>query len=363
VQTKCPEYKALLLLKTTHLIYLKYVLTFLSLFLLFSCSSKENYEIEEEEEDEPEVVMNCANTNINISEEDNIIIQHATNPVVWEGTYNETTVKISFTIPIGTESETSTFIFNKVDGCLNIKRAFKFYDGNQVDVSAITEMVVSEFYTKEWEIDKKFTGNVIYTDPHDKQVHSRKFWTTFTEADLEIENTTYALFNDCFGPKLPIDLDINTDGIVDYKIISERVRDVGNTPQFNQYTIKLISTNQNENHILSPIKNQAPYSVIFEPPFTSENKRQYFNGVKNALNVFYEFDAPYQGYNYFLNNDLTYKNFFENDKDDYYIIRMGLGNEEYFGWIKFTFNSSDCSIGVLDTYLNGEASEHISVSS
>lgn len=194
-------------------------------------------------------------------------------------------------------------------------------------------------------------------------MHSKKFCTTFTEADLEIENTNYALFNDCFRTKVPIDLDINTDGIVDYKIISERVRNVGNTPQFNQYTIKLISTNENKNHILSPIKNQPPYSVIFKPPFASENKRQYFNGAKNALDVFYEFDRPSLGSNYFLNNNLTYKNFFENDKNDDYIIRMGLENENYLGWMKFTFNSSDCSIRVLDTYLNAKASEHISVSS
>jgi hypothetical protein len=331
----------------------------LSSFLLFSCSSKSVIEIIDEEE-EPEVI-NCSNTDISISEEDNIVIQHATNPVVWEGAYNESTVKISYTKPIGSESETFTFIFDKVESCLKPKRAFKFYDGKEVDISAVTEMSVSEFYTKEWEIDKKFAGNIIYKDPHDKLTYSEKFWVEFTEENFEMENTNYTFFNDCFGNKLPIDLDINTDGIVDFKIISERVRDIGNTPRFNHYTIKLISTNEDENEILSPRKTQGPYSVIFEPPFTSENTRQYFNEVKNALDVFYEFDAPYQGHNYFLNNNLTYKNFFENDKDDYYLIKMGLDNKAYYGWIKFTFNSAECNIEVLDTFLNTNADEHISI--
>ncbi|TXD52986.1 MULTISPECIES: hypothetical protein [unclassified Polaribacter] len=340
------------------MIHLRYLLFFLSLLLLFTCSSKTGTEIIEEE---PDVLINCTNTDVRITKEDAIVIQHATKPVIWEGTYNETTVKISFTKPIGSESETFTFIFDKVDSCLKIKRAFKFYDGNQVDVSAITEINVLEFYTKEWEVDEKFTGYVIYKDPHDKRVYSRKFWVTFTEENLEIENTNYLLFDTCFGAQLPINLDINSDGIIDFKIIPETVRDIGNTPKFKQYTIKLISTNEDENEILSPRKNQGPYSVLFEPPFTSKNTRQYFNDVKNALDVFYEFDAPYQNFNYFLNNNLTYKDYLENEKDDYYIIKMGLDNKEYYGWIHFTFSVANCTAEVLDTYLNTIADEPISV--
>ena len=142
-----------------------------------------------EDQEEPEV-NNCSNTNIGITEQDNVVIQHATNPVFWQGTYNETVVKIKYTQPVGNdgETETFTFIFNKLDGCLKIKRAFKFYDGKQVDVSAITAINVSEFYTGEWILDKKFTGNLIFTDPHDKKVYSRKFWLEFTAQNLEIEN-------------------------------------------------------------------------------------------------------------------------------------------------------------------------------
>jgi len=336
---------------------LRNLLLVLLAYLFFSCSSI----TAPEEEENPDGLVNCSNIEINISAGDNIVIPHATNPVIWEGTYNENSVKISYTKPIDTESETFTFVFEKAGNCLKIERAFKFYDGKQVDVSAITAINVSEFYTKEWETDKKLTGLLIYTDPHDKQEYTHKFWLEFTEENYATENTNYALFEDCLSSKLPIDIDVNKDGFVDYKMIAEKVRDVGNIPQFNRYVMKLISTNENENQILSPRRNQGPYTVLFEPPFTSENTRQYFNEVKNALDIFYEFDAPYQSFNYFLNNRLTYKEFLANEKEDYYLIKMGLDAEEYYGWIQFKFNSETCTVEIIDTYLNPNADEHISV--
>ena len=144
--------------------------------------------MEEIEEEEVEVTINCSNTDISITAEDNIVVNHATNPVLWEGTYTDDTVKIHYTIPAGVDGETETFVFvfNKIDSCLKIERGFKFYNGNEDDISALTEMNVTEFYTKEWETDKKFTGNVVYTDPHDKQFYSRKFWIEFTENNKEI---------------------------------------------------------------------------------------------------------------------------------------------------------------------------------
>ena len=66
-------------------------------------------------------------------------------------------------------------IFNKVNECLKIDRAYKYYDGKLVDVSAVTEMQVSEFYIKDWEINSLFSGLLVYVDPHDKNTYSRKF--------------------------------------------------------------------------------------------------------------------------------------------------------------------------------------------
>lgn len=333
---------------------------FILFFIFLSCSSQGVKNLGNPDTTQ---TINCSNTNISVSKQDNIVIQHATNPVLWKGTYTKNTVKISFTKTTGNDGETITFkfVFQKENNCLKIIRAFKFYNGSKVDVSAITEMDVSEFYTKEWILDKKFSGLITYIDPHDKKVYTRKFWIEFTAQDLEIENTNYLIFNDYFANKLPIDIDINKDGIVDYKIVFEKIRDIGNRPQFNKYTIKLISTYESENKILSPIKNQSPYTVIFEAPFTSENTRHYVNDVKNALDVFYEFDAPYQNYNYYLHNNLTYKGILENSKEDYYLIKMGLGNKDYYGWIKFKFNSTLCNVEVLGTYLNTTPNQHISV--
>ena len=338
------------------------LLFILIILLLNACSSKSEVAEDIDQIDNPDIII-CSDTDIAISAEDNIVIQHATNPVVWKGTYNETSVQINFTKGVGASNETEkfTFVFNKVNNCLEKDRAYKFYDGQADDVSAITEVEVLEFYTKEWELDKKFTGLIVYIDPHDKQQYSRKFWIEFTAENKEIENTDYLLFSDCFENKLPIDIDPNNDGIVDFKMIYELTRDIGNKPQFNIYSIKLVSTNESENAILSPKNTQSPYSVVFEAPFTSDDKRQYFNGVKAALDVFYEFDAPYQDYNFFLNNNLTYQKTLENNKEDYYIISMNLGNDTFYGWIKFNFNSSNCVVEIEEIYLNPVANEHVSV--
>ena len=335
---------------------LKKIFFFFLLICIISCSSKETTKIIEEE-------IDCINTDISISEEDNTVIPHATDPVVWSGSFNEQEVKISYTIEIGNdnETETYTFLFNKVNGCLKKLRAFKFYDGKEVDISAVTEMDFLEFYTKEWKADEKLSGYLVYTDPHDKKTYSRKFWLEFTNNDYSIEDSNYLYFNDCFTNKLPIDIDLNNDEIIDFKLIYEEINDIGNRPKYTQYTIKLVSTYEEKNKILSPRINESPYFIIFEAPFTSENTRQYFNGVKNTLDIFYEYEIPYQSFNYFLNNNLTYKEILENDKDNYYLVSMNLNDEDFYGWIKFNFNSTNCNVEVLDTFLNTNPNENISV--
>ena len=333
------------------------LLIFFCVFL-HSCSTNEPVdEIDEE-------IINCSTTNIAISEQDSIVVNHATNPVIWKGNYSDDYVTIYYTIPAGLDGETErfTFIFSKLENCLKVERAYKYYDGKAVDVSAITQMKITEFYIHNWEKDKKFSGLVFYIDPHDKNTYSRKFWVEFTEDDKEEINNNYLFFNDCLGSKLPIEIDMNNDNIVDFKLDYETINDTGNNPNYNRYTVKLISTFENQNKILSPEKSRGPYTVLFEPPFTSENKKQYFNEVKNELDVFYEFEEPYQKYNFFLNNNLTYKGVLDNSKDDYYIVSMTIDNKLYYGWIKFSFNAQNCEVQVLETYLNNIENEHIFVS-
>lgn len=334
------------------------LLTFLS---ILSCESKQE-EIPPFKVDENGKII-CNNTATSITKGDNIVVRNATNPIVWKGTYTETSIHINFTVPVGTdgESEQYNFVFDKTAECPKIQRAFKFYDGKNDDVSAVTEMDILEFYNHAWEKDTQFSGLLVYKDPHNKQLYSRKFWLDFTENDKIIENTNFSFFDDYYNGKLPIDIDMDKNGSIDYKMIAEVKRDIGNTPQFNSYTIKLISTNENENLILSPIIKNGPYTVIYEAPFNSENKRQYLNDVKNALDVFYEFDAPYQNYNYFLDNNLTNRDFLNNNKEDYYIVRMNFGDKKFYGWIKFKFDSKNYDVEILETFLNPIETKHIYV--
>jgi hypothetical protein len=336
------------------LIFLRYILIILILLLLFACNSKVGIEVNN----------NCSNIYLEITEQDNIVIQDPTNPVFWEGTYNETSVKINYTKKVGTndETETLTFVFSKKGDCLKIDNGYKYYYGSFFDVSAITEVTILELKIKDWEIDKKYTGQITYRDHHDKQIYTIKFWVEFTENDYELEDTNYTYFSNCLNNKLPIDLDLNKDGKTDFILGYEEYINTGNTPSFTSYTIKLFSANDDDsNLILSPKKDNSPYFIIFNPPFSSENTIRYRNGVKNTLDIFYEYEAPYESYNYFLNNNLTYSDILEDDEDDYFLVRMTISDKHYYGWIKLNFNATSCSAEVIETYLHDFANEHISV--
>lgn len=341
--------------------FIRTLYIFLVFLTIFSCETKQEEIVPFKLDEQGNIV--CNNTATSITKADTIVIRDATNPIIWKGTYTETSIHINFTLPISTdgESEQYNFVFDKTAECPKIQRAFKFYDGKNDDVSAVTEMDILEFYNHAWEKDTQFSGLLVYKDPHNKQLFSRKFWINFTENDKIIENTNLTFFSDYFDGKLPIDIDMDKDGTIDYRMIAEVKRDIGNTPQFTIYSIKLISTNESKNLILSPLIKNGPYSVIYEAPFNSENKRQYLNDVKNALDVFYEFDAPYQNYNFFLNNNLTNKDFLNNNKEDYYLISMNLNGKTFYGWIKFKFDSKNYDVEILETFLNPIETEHIYV--
>lgn len=305
----------------------------------------------------------CDISEIDISTADNVVLLDNVTPVVWKGTYTDTTVKIRYTKKSGTDGETETlnFVFNKKGDCLQIDHAYKYYYGAVADISAVTEMPVFEFKMKDWEIDKKFTGQLVYKDHHNKQIYTTKFWVEFTKEDYEVEDTNYIYFSDCLLNKLPIPIDVDKDGTNDYAIIYKKGRDTGNDPQYNFYEIKLVSTDEEKNKILALKGGNDQYPIIFEVPFSTEETQTYTSGIKNTLEVFYEFDAPYQKYNFFLNNNLTYKNTLKNDKEDYFLVKMNFGDKKFYGWIKFKYDVLNCKIEVLETFLNPIETKHVSI--
>lgn len=326
-------------------------------FLFFSCVAQEEIIDDENTKD----IISCSNTGISISELDNIVFDDPTHPVLWKGSYNKNQVTISFTVDIGNynETETLSFIFDKIDNCLKLNRAYKFYDGKLVDISAVTELNISEFYIKDWNKDTLFSGLIVYQDPHDKKTYNRKFWVDdFEDKTNFVEEAVF--FEDCYKDKFPIEVDINNDNIIDFSLTYEEQFDIGNSPKFRIYTLKLIPAS-NKNKILSPIKSSSPYLIVFETPFSSKNTRQYFGGVKNALDVFYEFETPYESYNYFLSNNLTYKSQLQNDIPNYFLIQKIIDEKEYYGWIKFDLNTENCTAELLSTYLSPTPNNHIEV--
>lgn len=329
---------------------------FLSI-ILFSCE-------ETTFSDGIEDTVLCNTSSIDVDESDNIVMVNNNETVFWKGIYTNNTVKISYTKNVGNDDETETiaFVFNKVEDCLQIDRGYKYYNGASFDVSAITKMDILAVNIQDWILDKKFTGQITYRDHHDKKNYDLNFWIEFTENNYEIENTNYTYFSNCIGNKLPIDIDLDKDGNADFVLGYEEIKNMGNIPNFSTYTIKLSSTKEDDsNLILSPKKDKSPYFILFKPPFSSENTIRYKSNVKNTLEVFYEYDAPYQSYNSFLNNNLTYSENLQDNKDDYFLVRMTISEKHYYGWIKFQLKTSSCSVEVLETYLHNVEREHIYV--
>ena len=325
--------------------------------ILFSCSNQQKMD---EIEEIPEIVK-CDIENLQITENDSIAISNTSNPSIWKGLYNATSVRINFTKKVGDDGETEKFttVFLKNNNCLKVERAYKFYDGKEVDISAVTQVTILDFSLQNYTIDELFSGIITYIDPHDKETYTRKFWI---ELQPEIsEPSNILIFKNCFGNKIPIEIDINNDKITDFQLIAEEIKDIGNNPKFSYFTIKLISTNTAITKILSPKRSNSPYFVIFEPPFSSENTEQYFGGVKNELDVFYQFEPPYENYNYFLSNKLTYREILTNNKKDYFVISLFLGGKQHFGWIQFELDSANCAVKIVETYLNPVPDEHIFV--
>ena len=331
--------------------------------LIYSCSKKTMFD----EENDREII--CASSIFDSNTETEILIPDDNNSVLWKGYYTDTTVKIYFTRNLGVDKETETlnFIFNKVEGCLQVNRGYEYYFGSYAGISALTEVEVIDLQITEWDVNKMLNGKVSYIDHHDKEVYIRDFKIAFTEEDYVIENTDFNYFPECFSNKLPLNIDLDNDSVTDYQIIAEETENIGNMPNYIRYTLKLISVDETVNEILSPKGINPPFPVIFEPPFSSENTRKYdanrFNSadVRNALDVFYEFNTPYENYNFFLNNNLTNRKEFANTLDDYYLVRLKRNNSYFYGWIKIDFNALACDIEILDTFFNTNANQHVSV--
>lgn len=322
-----------------------YFILLLALLIWISCGKNEV----------PEV---CNIVDINLSEGDSIAHVSPTKDYYWTGFEDDTYININYAYKVGNfnESEKFSFIIKK-GNCLTIDYAYKFYDGKFYDVSALTIMEVLDFGYQTHISKKLITGFVSFKDPHSKEIITKKFWVNLKTKPTE-EAPIY--FKNCIGNQIPIAIDMNKDGITDFSFETEIIENKSNKPNFKRYKVYLKS-NQASNGILSPIKNNPPYTVIFEAPFTSQNTQIYITDVKDELDIFYEFAAPFESYNFWVNNGLTYSELLTNSKEDYYLVSLRQGTFVYYGWIKFRFLVRNCQIQVLDTYLHPIANQHISV--
>jgi flagellar biosynthesis regulator FlaF len=128
---------------------------------------------------------------------------------------------LGFTESVGSDNETEriSFVFKKANNCLKIEYGHKFYDGALVEVSAVTEVEITNFAKQDWVINEKFTGFVSYKKPYNALNYTRKFWRKLT-ADIFIEEepANNQLFSNCFSETPPIAIEMNKDGTVDFNL-------------------------------------------------------------------------------------------------------------------------------------------------
>ena len=94
----------------------------------------------------------CKTSEVDVSKADNIVITDNVAPVLWKGSYTDTSVKINYTKKAGTdgETETFTFVFNKKEDCLQIDYGYQYYYGSFTDISAVTKIQIFDLKLNEW---------------------------------------------------------------------------------------------------------------------------------------------------------------------------------------------------------------------
>jgi hypothetical protein len=319
-----------------------------SLLLLFSCSKNGIW-------DDPQCIYNELGVTSLNSE---VYPSSVRNPVDWQGKYSEQSVEVNYNYPTGFEGQNDTFgfVFKKEGSCINFDYSYSNYDDPYTGFSFVKPIEIDSFELQEYIEDIKIVGQITFYNPYTRETETKKFWYIYSTEDYFDTNTTYVTFNNCTNSSIPISIDLNNDNIDDFSITS----DEDNSPDhLIKYSIEVFSLN---NNIILSNTSLSPYKIIFEPPFSSSNKREDNSYIENTLAVFAEYQPPLDNFNHWITtNWYGYYIDFINSIDDYIIVKVEKDGLFYYGWIKIRVNYEDCIFEVVETYLNAIPNEHVSV--
>ena len=291
----------------------------------------------------------------------------------WTGRFSEEFVEIYVTLRadhLHPQTKDLGFVFKKTENCPQFYYAYVDTEGYFRTRIGVNDIKVLGVYIQEWIEDKKFVGKIRYENEYGFE-KVKNFWVEFTTDNYYNFNYNSQTIENCITNITPVNIDMNNDGIIDFTFQNDV-----NTIPLGKYS-KIKALPKNNNYIL--VSSYRPASVyyiplktiIFETPFTTSGKTesQHLDHPENVLGLLIDYSKPYDRFNYwFSETEVGYYNpnfpdstFFGNNNDDYILVKLEKDGLYYYGWIKIKVNYANCQFEVLETYLNPNPNEHVSV--
>ena len=229
------------------------------------------------------------------------------------------------------------------------------------------------WYENLLEVRGNLNTNVVLQDWGNNGVFSGKFFNDNSSSNfwVKLDTNSYYNFNNniqttknCIDLVTPQNIDMDGDGITDYQLLKKE--QIIGTQQVSSLNNSVNIEALNNNSILKG----NTIGILNEIPFSSNNQISNIHESNNILGLLIDFEPPFDRYNFWYSDhhygiNYYYPYFphkgFANNKDDYILVKLERDGLYYYGWIKIKVNYANCQFEVLETYLNPNPNEHVSV--
>lgn len=345
----------------------KYLLLFPFVLLIVTSCLQENFN-----------TPDCTYQNLGITNQDTSFNGNS-NSYKWNVRYNQNQVELYIVLGYGHHGEHDTigYVFQKVNdlrsnsACLEFSYGYVHSTGyvGTIDLGktrSIRSAPVHDVQIQEWIENERFVGQLVVPANSTGGLSTLKFWVDYDSDDYyEYENNT-ASASYCIDPVVPMNIDINHDGIDDFSFQNVTLElNTGLPKKFSSFSIIPLN-----NNIILERSPSSFTNLVFEPPFSSANayEIQNTNFITNALAILEEFEPPYDRFDFWHYGNFTIHYYhpdhpygFNNDIDDYILVKLEKDGQYYYGWIKLLVKNYECHFEILETYISPIPNQHVSI--